>query len=71
MLLIFIDVVAQVNTLMLRTLRETRGVPKDKLTANTLTPEESAARVWRLIEKMDLENSGTFWAADTGNPLRY
>ena len=56
----------QVNTQMLRSLRQTRGVPAEKLTANTITPNESAARILTIIEQLDLENSGSFWAADTG-----
>ena len=56
----------QVNTNMLRSLRSARGVPEDKLTANTLTPDDSAARMWDLLEKLNMENSGSFWAADTG-----
>ena len=56
----------QVNTDMLRNLRKTRGVAEDKLTANTITPEDSAAKIIGLIDNLSLENSGSFWAADTG-----
>ncbi len=58
--------VLQVNTQMLRGLRSARGVPEDKLTANTLTPDESAKRIMAVVEDLNLENTGSFWAADTG-----
>lgn len=51
---------------MLRSLRKARGVAEDKLSANTLSPEESASKILKLIEDLNLENSGSFWAADTG-----
>lgn len=59
-------VLMQVNTNMLRSLRKARGVAEDKLSANTLSPEESASRILKLIDNLSLENSGKFWAADTG-----
>jgi hypothetical protein len=51
---------------MLRSLRSARGVPQDKLTANTLTPDESAERIMSVVADLNLSNSGSFWAADTG-----
>ena len=54
------------NTNMLRSLRKARGVPESKLTANTLEAEDSAKKILSLLDKLDLENSGSFWAADTG-----
>lgn len=60
------SVCMQVNTDMLRSLRTTRGVPKEKLTANTITPEDSASKILGLIDNLSQENSGSFWAADTG-----
>ena len=59
----------QVNTDMLRSLRKTRGVAEDKLTANTITPEESASKILGLIDSLTLENTGSFWAADTGKVI--
>ena len=59
----------QVNTQMLRGLRSARGVPDDKLTANTLTPDESAERIMGVVEDLNLENTGSFWAADTGKSI--
>ena len=58
--------IPQVNTDMLRSLRKTRGVAEDKLTANTITPEDSANKIIGLIDNLSLGNSGSFWAADTG-----
>ena len=57
---------AQVNTDMLRTLRKGRGVAEDKLTLNTLTPEQSASKILGVSDGLNEENSGTFWNADTG-----
>ena len=51
---------------MLRSLRKARGVAEDKLSANTLSPEESASKIINLIDGLTAENSGSFWAADTG-----
>lgn len=59
----------QVNTKMLRALRSARGVPDAELTRNTLSPEESATRICQLITNLNLDNSGTFWAADTGKVI--
>lgn len=59
----------QVNTKMLRTLRQSRGVAEDKLTANTLSPDESASRIIKVIEGLNESNSGSFWAADTGKVI--
>jgi hypothetical protein len=56
----------QVNTDMLRSLRRARGVAEEKLALNTLTPEESASRILGIVEDLNFENSGSFWAADTG-----
>ena len=61
--------VLQVNTQMLRGLRSARGVPEDKLTANTLSPDESAERIMAVVEDLNLENTGSFWAADTGKSI--
>lgn len=54
---------------MLRSLRKSRGVPEDKLTANTLTPEESASRILKLVDGLNESNTGSFWAADTGKTI--
>ena len=62
----YVTPMLQVNTQMLRGLRSARGVPDDKLTANTLTPDESAERIMGVVEDLNLENTGSFWAADTG-----
>ncbi|KAK9820131.1 hypothetical protein WJX72_006409 [[Myrmecia] bisecta] len=55
-----------VNTQMYQTLQEARNTPLEKRGLNTLTPDESAAKIWSLIQDLNLENTGSFWAADTG-----
>ncbi len=59
----------QVFTDMVRSLRQSRGVADDKLALNTLTPEESASRILKVADGLNAENSGSFWAADTGKIL--
>lgn len=54
---------------MLRSLRRQRGVAEAQLTANTISQEDSAAGILKLINGLNLENSGTYWAADTGQVL--
>ena len=51
---------------MLRSLRKARGVAEDKLTANTLSAAESAAKIMGVLGDLNSQNSGSFWAADTG-----
>lgn len=58
-----------VFTKMVRTLREGRGVPPEKLSDNTISPEQSADGIWSLISKVGLGQTGQFWAADTGKNL--
>jgi len=58
-----------VFTDMVRSLRRSRGVAEDMLALNTLTPEESASRILKVADGLNAENSGSFWAADTGKIL--
>ena len=56
-----------VFTDMLRTLRKGRGVPEEKLRDNSITPEASADGIWDLVQKINIENTGQYWAADSGD----
>lgn len=58
-----------VFTKMVRTLREGRGVAPEKLSDNTISPEQSADGIYSLISKVGLDKTGQFWAADTGKNL--
>lgn len=61
----------QVNTDMLQSLRRQRGVPEEKLTANSISAPESARRILELIDRLTLENTGSYWAADTGQIVEW
>lgn len=60
-----------VFTDMLRTLREARGVSPDKIRDNSITPEASADGIWSLVQGLTLDNTGEFWAADSGKHLEW
>ncbi len=52
-----------VFTDMLRTLREGRGVPPEKIRDNSITAEESADGIWQTMQGVTLENTGQYWDA--------
>jgi hypothetical protein len=47
------------------------GRPESELSKGLLSADDSAARVLGLVDKMDMSNSGTYWAADTGEVLSW
>lgn len=55
-----------VNTEMYNALQVAKNTPKEKRGLNTLTAEQSAERIYKLIESLDIENSGSMWDADKG-----
>lgn len=61
----------QVHTDMLRSLRIARGVSDEsKLAAGTISVEQSAASICSYVtSKLDMANSGRYWAADTDATL--
>ena len=56
----------QVNTEMYKTLQEAKNTPVEKRGVNTLTAEQSAERIYKLVQELNLDNSGSFWDADKG-----
>jgi len=60
-----------VFTNMLRTLREGRGVAPEKIRDNSITPEASADGIYSVIQQCSLDNTGQYWAADTGKHLEW
>jgi len=59
----------QVNTEMYNTLQVAKNTPMEKRGVNTLTPEQSAERIYKLVQGLNLENTGSFWDADKGIPI--
>ena len=59
----------QVNTEMYNTLQVAKNTPMEKRGLNTLTPEQSAERIFKLVEDLTLDNSGSLWDADKGIPI--
>lgn len=67
MILVITDAwTVQVNTEMYNALQVAKNTPKEKRGLNTLTAEQSAERIYKLIESLDIENSGSMWDADKG-----
>lgn len=58
-----------VNTEMYNTLQVAKNTPMEKRGVNTLTPEQSAERIYKLVQGLNLENTGSFWDADKGIPI--
>ena len=59
----------QVNTEMYNALQVAKNTPMEKRGLNTLTAEQSAERIYKLVEGLNLENSGSMWDADKGIPI--
>ena len=59
----------QVNTDMCRACRTALGCAPENLHKGLLMPDDSAQRVVGLVDRLNLDTSGTFWAADTGAVL--
>ena len=51
---------------MYNTLQVAKNTPVEKRGVNTLTPEQSAERIFKLTEQLNLDNTGSFWDADKG-----
>ena len=62
---------SQVDTDMCRSIRAAMGVPEANRGKNLLQADDSARRVVGMIERLDADTSGTFWAADTGEVLSW
>ena len=54
---------------MLRNLRKAKGLPEDQWSSGSIEPEKSAQGILALINKLDLSNSGSYWAADSGDTI--
>ena len=61
----------QVDTDMCRSIRAAMGVPKANRGKGLLQADDSARRMVGMIERLDADTSGTFWAADTGEVLSW
>lgn len=61
----------QVDTDMCRNVRRAMGRPEAEISVGLLKADDSANRVLKLVDGLSMENSGTFWAADTGEVLSY
>ena len=59
----------QVNTEMYNALQVAKNTPMEKRGLNTLTSSESAERIYKLVEDLNLENTGSMWDADKGIPI--
>lgn len=59
----------QVNTEMYNALQVAKNTPAEKRGLNTLTAEQSAERIYKLVESLNLDNSGSMWDADKGIPI--
>lgn len=59
----------QVNTEMYNALQVAKNTPTEKRGLNTLTAEQSAERIYKLVESLNIENSGSMWDADKGIPV--
>lgn len=58
-----------VNTEMYNALQVAKNTPAEKRGLNTLTAEQSAERIYKLVESLNLDNSGSMWDADKGIPI--
>ncbi len=47
------------------------GVPEKDRGKNLLKADDSAQRVLKIVDSLDMSKSGTFWAADTGEALAW
>lgn len=56
----------QVNTEMYNTLQEAKNTPMEKRGVGTLTPQQSAERICKLTDQLNLDNTGSMWDADKG-----
>ena len=54
---------------MYNALQVAKNTPMEKRGLNTLTPEQSAERIYKLVEDLTLDNSGSMWDADKGIPI--
>lgn len=61
----------QVDTDMCRSIRAAMGVPEANRGKNLMQADDSARRVMGMIDRLDADSSGTFWAADTGDVLSW
>lgn len=61
----------QVDTDMCRAVRASMGMPEKDRGKNLLKADDSAQRVLKIVDGLDIGNSGTFWAADTGEVLSW
>jgi hypothetical protein len=61
----------QVDTDMCRSVRAAMGVPEKDRSKGLLKADDSAQRVLKLVDTLDMTNTGTFWAADTGEVLAW
>ena len=61
----------QVDTDMCRSVRAAMGVPEKDRGKNLLKADDSAHRVLDIVDGLDMTNTGTFWAADTGEVLSW
>ncbi|KAK9917942.1 hypothetical protein WJX75_009959 [Coccomyxa subellipsoidea] len=60
-----------VDTDMCRSVRAAMGVPEKDRSKGLLKADDSARRVLKLVDTLDMTNTGTFWAADTGEVLAW
>ena len=56
---------------MCRAVRASMGVPERDRGKNLLKADDSAQRVLKIVDGLDMSKSGTFWAADTGEVLAW
>lgn len=61
--------IVQVNTEMYNALQLAKNTPNEKRGLNTLTSEQSAERIYKLVKDLTLDNSGSMWDADKGIPI--
>lgn len=54
---------------MYMALQVAKNTPMEKRGVGTLSAEQSAERIYRLIQELNLENSGSMWDADKGIPI--
>ena len=64
-------VTLQVDTDMCRAVRASMGVPEKDRGKNLMKADDSAQRVIKIVDDLDMSKSGTFWAADTGEILAW
>ncbi len=56
---------------MCRSVRAAMGVPEKDRSKGLLKADDSAQRLLKLVDGLDMTNTGTFWAADTGEVLAW